>query len=165
MSDFGGTHRYNVTGLVHDMWGFPSNDPKVAYDLLHHVVDKLENRADGIARYKEYFTDDAEVLLISYGSSARSAFHMVEERRKRGAKLGLLELQSLWPFPKQSVREKCEGRNQVLVVEMNMGQVCQEVRKAVSKPEKVFLANRFDGVLISPADISRVLNMILGKGV
>ena len=165
MSDFGGTHRYNVTGLVHDMWGFPSNDPKVAYDLLHHLVDKLENRADSIARYKEYFTDDAEVLLISYGSSARSAFHMVEERRKRGARLGLLELQSLWPFPKQTVREKCEGRNQVLVVEMNMGQICQEVRKAVSKPEKVFLANRFDGVLISPADISQVLNMILGKGV
>ncbi|MGD9074877.1 MAG: 2-oxoacid:acceptor oxidoreductase subunit alpha [Desulfobacteraceae bacterium] len=165
MSDFGGTHRYNVTGLVHDMWGFPSNDPKVAYDLLHHLVDKLENRADSIARYKEYFTDEAEVLLISYGSSARSAFHMVEERRKRGAKLGLLELQTLWPFPKGTVREKCEGRNQVLVVEMNMGQVCQEVRKAVSKPEKVFLANRFDGVLISPADISRVLNMILGKGV
>jgi 2-oxoglutarate ferredoxin oxidoreductase subunit alpha len=165
MSDFGGRHRYNVSGLVHDMWGFPSNDPKVAYDLLHHLVDKLENRADSIARYKEYFTDDAEVLLISYGSSARSAFHMVEERRKRGAKLGLLELQTLWPFPEETVREKCEGRNQVLVVEMNMGQVCQEVRKAVSKPEKVFLANRFDGVLISPADISRVLNMILGKGV
>ena len=165
MSDFGGTHRYNVTGLVHDMWGFPSNDSKVAYDLLHHLVDKLENSADSIARYKAYFTEDAEVLLISYGSSARSAFHMVEERRKRGGKLGLLELQTLWPFPSETVREKCEGRNQVLVVEMNMGQVCQEVRKAVSKPEKVFLANRFDGVLISPADITQVLNMILGKGV
>jgi 2-oxoglutarate ferredoxin oxidoreductase subunit alpha len=165
MSDFGGTHRYNVTGLFHDMWGFPSNDPKVAYDLLHHLVDKLENRADSIAHYKEYFTDDAEVLLISYGSSARSAFHMVEDRRKRGAKLGLLELQTLWPFPEATIREKCEGRNQVLVVEMNMGQVCQEVRKAVSKPEKVFLANRFDGVLISPADILRVLHMILGRGV
>jgi len=165
MSDFGGKHRYNVTGLVHDMWGFPSNDPKVAYDLLHHLVDKLENSADSIARYKEYFTDDAEVLLISYGCSARSAFHMVEERRNRGGKLGLLELQTLWPFPQETVREKCEGRRQVVVVEMNMGQVCQEVSKAVSKPEKVFLANRFDGVLISPADISRILNMIMGKGV
>jgi len=165
MSDFGGKHRYNVTGLVHDMWGFPSNDPKVAYDLLHHLVDKLENSADSIARYKEYFTDDAEVLLISYGCSARSAFHMVEERRNRGGKLGLLELQTLWPFPQETVREKCEGRRHVVVVEMNMGQVCQEVSKAVSKPEKVFLANRFDGVLISPADISRILNMIMGKGV
>lgn len=165
MSDFGGTHRYNVTGLVHDMWGFPSNDPKAAYDLLHHLVYKLENRADSIARYKEYFTDDAEVLLISYGCSARSAFHMIEERRGRGGKVGLLELQTLWPFPQETVREKCEERSHVVVVEMNMGQICQEVRKAASKPEKVFLANRFDGVLISPADISRMLNMILGKGV
>ncbi len=165
MSDFGGAHRYNVTGLVHDMWGFPSTEPKVAYDLLHHLVDKLENRADTIAHYKEYFSEDAETLLVSYGSSARSALHMVEERRKRGMKVGLLELQSLWPFPGEIVREKCEGRSHVLVVEMNMGQICQEVKKTVSKPEKVFLANRFDGVFISPEDILRILNMIQGKGV
>ena len=46
MSDFGGVHRFNVTGLVHDMWGFPSNDPVVAYDLLHHLVDKIETRSE-----------------------------------------------------------------------------------------------------------------------
>jgi 2-oxoglutarate/2-oxoacid ferredoxin oxidoreductase subunit alpha len=165
MSDFGGIHRYNVTGLVHDMWGFPSTDPIIAYDLLHHLVDKLENRADSIARYKEFFIDDADVLLISYGSSARSALQMVVDRRKRGGKLGLLELQSLWPFPAETVRERCEGRTHVLVVEMNMGQICHEVKKVVSCPERVFLANRFDGVFISPVDILRVLNMIQGKGV
>jgi len=165
MSDFGGIHRYNVTGLVHDMWGFPSTDPKIAYDLLHHLVDKLENRADNIARYKEYFTEDADILLISYGSSARSALQMVEDRRQRGVKVGLLELQSLWPFPKETVREKCEGRSHVLVVEMNMGQICQEVKKAVSRPEKVYLANRFDGIFISHTDILQILNLILGKGV
>jgi 2-oxoglutarate ferredoxin oxidoreductase subunit alpha len=165
MSDFGGVHRYNVTGLVHDMWGFPSTNPKIAYDLLHHLVDKLENRADNIARYKEYFTEDADILLISYGSSARSALQMVEDRRQRGVKVGLLELQSLWPFPKETVREKCEGRSHVLVVEMNMGQICQEVKKAVSRPEKVYLANRFDGIFISHTDILQILNLILGKGV
>ena len=165
MSDFGGVHRYNVTGLVHDMWGFPSTDPKIAYDLLHHLVDKLENRADDVARYKEYFTEDADILLISYGSSARSSLQMVEDRRQRGVKVGLLELQSLWPFPKETVREKCEGRSHVLVVEMNMGQICQEVKKAVSRPEKVYLANRFDGIFISHTDIMQILNLILGKGV
>jgi len=165
MSDFGGVHRYNVTGLVHDMWGFPSTDPTIAYDLLHHLVDKLENRADSIARYKEYFTDDARVLLISYGSSARSALQMVVDRRKKGGKIGLLELQSLWPFPAETVREKCEGRTHILVVEMNMGQICHEVKKVVSRPERVFLANRFDGIFISPGDILRVLNMVQGKGV
>ena len=153
MSDFGGVHRYNVTGLVHDMWGFPSNDPKVAYDLLHHLVDKIENKADLLARYKEYYTEDAEILLISFGSAARTALHMVEQRRQRGLKVGLLELQTLWPFPRQLVRSMCKGRTHVLVVEMNMGQVCQEVRKVVVRPERVYLANRFDGSFISPADI------------
>ena len=165
MSDFGGIHRYNVTGLVHDMWGFPSNDSKVAYDLLHHLVDKLENKADLLARYKEHYTDDSEILLISFGSAARTALHMVEQRRERGLKVGLLELQTLWPFPRQLIRSMCKGRTHVLVVEMNMGQVCQEVRKAVIRPERVYLANRFDGSSISPADILGVLNMIRGKGV
>ena len=165
MSDFGGVHRYNVTGLTHDMWGFPSNDPKEAYELLHHLVDKLENRADLLAHYKEYFTADADILLISYGSVARSALHMVEERRDRGFPVGLLELQTLWPFPSQLVHEKCKGRSHVLVVEMNTGQILQEVRKAVDRPEMVYLANRFDGVFISHTDILRMMNMILGKGV
>lgn len=164
-SDFGGKHRYNVTGLIHDMWGFPSSAPDVAYGLLHHLVDKLENRADTIARCKEYFTEDADVLLISYGSSARSALHMVEDRRKRGLRVGLLELQSLWPFPKETVRRACQGRSHVLVVEMNMGQICQEVKKAVDEPGRVYLANRFDGNFISHMDILRILNMIQGKGV
>jgi len=165
MSDFGGVHRYNVTGLVHDMWGFPSNDPKVAYDLLHHLVDKLENKADLLARYKEHWTEDAEILLISYGSSARTALHVAEQRRQRGLKIGLMELQTLWPFPRQLVRRMCKDRTHVLVVEMNMGQVCQEVRKAAIRPERVYLANRFDGASIAPADILGVLNMIQGKGV
>jgi len=145
--------------------GISSTDPNVAYDLLHHLVDKLENRADNIARYKEYLVEDADVLLISYGSSARSALQTVVDRRKKGSKLGLLELQSLWPFPVETVRERCEGRSHVLVVEMNMGQICSEARKVVSRPDRVFLANRFDGGFISPGDILRVLHMIQGKGV
>ena len=102
---------------------------------------KLKNKADLLARYKEHHTEDAEILLISFGSAARTALHMVEQRRQRGLKVGLLELQTLWPFPRQLVRRMCKGRTHVLVVEMNMGQVCQEVRKAVIRPERVYLAN------------------------
>jgi 2-oxoglutarate ferredoxin oxidoreductase subunit alpha len=90
---------------------------------------------------------------------------MVEDRQKKGFKVGLFELQSLWPFPREIVREICEGRTHILVVEMNMGQIYQEVKKAVSKPDRVFLANRFDGIFISPSDIFRILNMIMGRGV
>jgi len=165
MSDFGGVHRYNVTGLVHDMWGFPSNEPRTVHGLLRHLVDKIENRANTIARYKEYYLEDAEHLLISYGSAARSARHVVESRRLRGERIGLLELQTLWPFPADIAREKCAEAKSVIVVELNMGQIMQSVKLAVDQPEKVFLANRIDGVFITPEDIMNILRLIQGKGV
>ena len=165
MSDFGAEHRYNVTGLFHDMWGFPNNDPAVVNGLLHHLVDKIENSVNDIAMYKEYFMDDAEYVLVSFGSSARSAIHLAKNRRARGVKIGVLELQMLWPFPTDIVREKCANAKAVIVVEMNMGQVITQVKNAVDNPNNVFLANRIDGQLISPNDIKTVLRMIQGKGV
>ena len=165
MSDFGGEHRYNVTGLFHDMWGFPSNNPKVVNGLLRHLVDKIDNNIQSITRYKEHFMDDAEYILISYGSSARSAIHLAKTRRNRGEKIGVLELQSIWPFPTELVREKCANAKAVLVVEMNMGQVLAQVKAAVRKPNRVFLANRIDGKLITPSDIKRLLRVIQGRGV
>jgi len=165
MSDFGGVHRYNVTGLFHDMWGFPSTEPRVVHGLLRHLVDKLENRTNQIARYKEYYLEDAEHLLISYGSAARSARHVVENRRMRGERLGLLELQTLWPFPEDIIREKCVHAKSVIVVELNMGQILSSVKMAVDEPQKVFLANRIDGVFITPEDILNILRLIRGKGV
>ena len=164
MSDFGGVHRFNVTGLVHDMWGFPSNDPVVAYDLLHHLVDKIETRSEELARVQEYYTEDAEVLLISYGSAARSALHLVEDRREHGLKIGLLELNTLWPFPEEAVKKHLLGKKHVLVVEMNRGQIYWEVKKVADKPDRVFLANRYDGVFISHNDIMKVLHIVMGKG-
>jgi 2-oxoglutarate ferredoxin oxidoreductase subunit alpha len=165
MSDFGGVHRYNVTGLFHDMWGFPSEDPQVVHELLRHLVDKIENHTNEIMRYKEYYIEDAETLLISYGSSARSALHLVADRRQRGDRIGLLELQTLWPFPSMLVREKCKRARYVIVVEMNMGQVLQSVKMSLERPERVFLANRVDGTLITPFDVRNVLRLIQGKGV
>jgi 2-oxoglutarate ferredoxin oxidoreductase subunit alpha len=165
MSDFGDVHRYNVTGLYHDMWGFPSADPRIVHGLIRHLVDKIENRATELARYKEFYMDDADRVLVSYGSSARSALHIVKNRRKRGEKLGLLELQTLWPFPAEIVREKCAHAKSVIVVEMNVGQILHEVKSAVDNPENVFLANRIDGVFITPTDIHNILRLIQGKGV
>jgi len=165
MSDFGGENRYNVTGLFHDMWGFPTDNPKTVHELTRHLVDKIQNRVHSLARFKEYYLDDARVLLISYGSAARSALHLVEERRSRGERIGLLELQTLWPFPAGIVREKCAQAQCVVVVEMNMGQILREVKVAVEDPEKVFLANRIDGTLISHRDIMDIIRIIQAKGV
>jgi len=165
MSDFGAQHRYNVTGLYHDMWGFPSANPKIVNELLRHLVDKIENNVHAITRHKEYFLDDAQYILVTYGSSARSAIHMAKNRREKNEKIGVLELQSIWPFPTELVREKCARAKAVIVVEMNMGQVLAQVKAAVDEPGKVFLANRTDGKLITPSDIKGLLRVIQGRGI
>jgi len=165
MSDFGGVHCYNVTGLYHDMWGFPSDNPKIVHGLIRHLIDKIDKNIHRIAHFKEYYMDDAELVLISYGSAARSALHVTKNLRARGERIGLLELQTLWPFLSEIVAQKCAAAKQVVVVEMNTGQVCQMVRLALSDADKVFLANRIDGVLITPTDIKAQLRVISGRGV
>jgi 2-oxoglutarate ferredoxin oxidoreductase subunit alpha len=165
MADFGGVHRHNVTGLYHDMWGFPTDTPEIVHGLTRHLVDKIRNNVNDIARYREYFLEDAENIFISYGSAARSALHVVTSQRNKGERLGLLELQTLWPFPYDIVREKCARARAIVVVEMNMGQIVRVVKRAVDNPGRVVLANRIDGVFITDADIRNILRIIQGKGV
>ncbi len=165
MSDFGGVHRYNVTGLFHDIWGFPSEQPETVKKALYHLVDKIELQANELARYKKFFLDDAETLIISYGSSARTAMNHVATRRSRGEKVGLLELQTIWPFPAEIVREYASRAKNVFVVEMNMGQLCGAVKQAVDKPDRVYLVNRIDGQMVTPADIDSIMRVIEGRGV
>ena len=164
MSDFGDEHRYNVTGLYHDMWGFPTSSPKIVNGLLRHLMDKIDNRVHEITRCKEHYMDGAEYILVAYGASARSAIHLARSRRRRGEPIGVIELQTLWPFPAHLVREKCRAAKAVLVVEMNMGQVLHQVRAAVAEPERVFLVNRFDGMLITPTNIQQIIRVIQGRG-
>lgn len=164
MSDFGGVHRYNVTGLHHDIWGFPTQNATQIVKLNYHLYDKIENRAHILARWKEYFLEDAEQILVSYGSSARSARHLVEGRRAKGDRIGLLELQTLWPFPAQLVREKTAHAKSVFVVEMNIGQICAQVKNVVANPDRVFLVNRMDGKLVTPTDIGQIMRVIEGRG-
>ncbi len=165
MSDFGDVHRFNVTGLYHDMWGFPSDKPDVVYGLLRHLVDKIENNGHQMAHYKAHYLEDARDVLISYGAAARSALHTVINLRNRGQRIGLLELQTLWPFPKQVIQEYTHRARLIGVVELNMGQVAGMVRASIDNPERVALINRIDGVLISARDIKSTLRIIQGRGV
>lgn len=164
ISNFGDGHRFNVTGLHHDIWGFPTQNPDSIEYLNRHLYDKIENRTNRLARWKEYDLDDADIVLISYGSAARSARQHVFDRRRRGEKLGLLELQTIWPFPADLIREKTARARRVIVAEMNMGQICSQVKSVVEHPERVFLANRIDGRLITPENIARCIRLIDGRG-
>lgn len=165
MSDYGAGHRFHVTGLFHDKFGFPTENPEIVKATLHHLVDKIESKSEELARWKEFHLDDADTVLISYGSSARSALEFVETCRATGSrKIGLLELQTIWPFPEALVRAKTAKAKTVVVVEMNMGQLVPSVKASVSNPDRVFLANRIDGLPITPADVESFVRVIDGKG-
>ena len=165
MSDYGAGHRFHVTGLFHDIHGFPSESPDVVKSTLHRLIDKIEGKRTRLARWKEYFLDDADTVLISYGSSARSALEYVTKCRVEGIrKVGLLELQTIWPFPVELIQEKTANAKAVLVVEMNMGQLLPNVKSAMHNPERAFLANRIDGMLITPADIDTFVRVVEGRG-
>ena len=164
MSDFGDVHRFNVTGLYHDMWGFPTDKPDVVQELLRHQVDKIENNVHKMTFYKSYFLEDASVVLISYGSSARSALSVVRQRRNRGESIGLLELNTIWPFPAELVRECTQNAELVAVVEMNVGQLTQSVKLAVGSSKRVHLINRVDGQMINDKDIKKILRILQGRG-
>jgi 2-oxoglutarate ferredoxin oxidoreductase subunit alpha len=165
MSDFGGVHRYNVTGLFHDMWGFPTDNPKIVRELTRHLTDKIEGNVEALCRCKKFFLDDAKHVFVSYGSTARTVRQVVEERRLMGEKYGLLELQTLWPFPHAMVREACAKADSIVVVEMNLGQIVDQVKLAVDNKDRVFLINRFDSVFIKPENIMDLMRLIQGKGV
>ncbi|MGD9822743.1 2-oxoacid:acceptor oxidoreductase subunit alpha [Desulfobacter sp.] len=166
MSDFGAGHRYNVTGLHHNISGFPDVSPKNVDDLIHHLVEKIENKATEIARYKEYYMDDAEYVIVAYGTTTRSAIQAAEDYRNQlGIKVGVFELQTVWPFADEIVKEKCANAKAVIVAEMNMGQIVREVSRVLAAPGKVFLSNRANNEIIKPSDIKASLKMIIGKGV
>ncbi|MCG8553554.1 MAG: 2-oxoacid:acceptor oxidoreductase subunit alpha [Desulfobacterales bacterium] len=165
MSDFGAGHRYNVTGLHHNISGFPDVSPGNVDKEIHHLVEKIESNANDIARYKEYYMDDAEYVIIAYGTSTRSAIQAAEDSREMGIKVGVFELQTVWPFADDIVKDVCGNAKAVIVAEMNMGQIVHEVKRVAPNRDKVFLSNRANNQLISPNDIKAALKMIQGKGV
>ncbi len=164
MAHFGGHHRHNVTGLAHNIWGFPTEDPATVERLMHHLTSKIDNRPMEFAHWVDHMVDDADTLLIAYGASARSSLDVIRRARERGTKVGLLELQTLWPFPAALVRERCAKARRVAVVEMNMGQICREVQRVAEDPDRVYLVNQVDGRLVAPDTIQKALRMIQGRG-
>jgi 2-oxoglutarate ferredoxin oxidoreductase subunit alpha len=150
-ADFGAGYRYNVTGLSHDETGFPTNDP-VKIDALYNRLNRkiVRYRNDIIVCRKDYL-DDADICVVAYGSSARSARRAIRLARKEGIKVGLFQPYVLWPFPDKELRAISQRIKLFIVPEMNLGQIGHEVACATCCD--VVKVNRVDGVLITPQEI------------
>jgi 2-oxoglutarate ferredoxin oxidoreductase subunit alpha len=160
MGIFGDGYRYHVTGLIHDVRGFPTERPDEIVPFLNRLFRKITQHFTDIMMVEEELTEDAEVLVIAYGSVARSAKRAVREARNRGIKAGLLKLVTLWPFPRPLIELHLKRVRAVLVPEMNMGQISREVKRVNQGLTRVEKLNRIDGGLITPGEIvERLMKM------
>lgn len=160
MASFGTGYRYHVTGLAHDFTGFPTTDPdKVAF-LLQRLRDKIELNKDDIIEVDEISLDDAEMMVVAYGSVSRSAARAIRTAREQGIKVGLLRLKTIWPFADDCIRSYAKKVKAVLVAEQNQGQLVSEVERAVAGRAAVYSVNRYDGELMKPAQILKKIEEV-----
>lgn len=157
MPAFGQGEKLLVTGSTHDAWGYRRTSSAGAQaTLVERLVRKIQAHQEEICRTVAHHCDDRplDTLLISYGFPARSALRATVEARQRGGRVGLLRLVTLWPFPAQAVAAAADGAREVIVVEMNRGQMLREVQRVVPTARG---CQRTDGEVISPADVARAL--------
>jgi len=157
-ADFGTGYRYNVTGLSHDETGFPTNDPKKIDDLYRRLNRKIERYRDEIIEFTTESLDDAEICIVAFGSSARSAYRAIRMARKMGIKVGIFHIFVVWPFPYEAVAKLSEHIKNFIVPEMNLGQIAHEVACATSC--NVMKVNRVDGGLITPDEILEAIHHV-----
>ncbi len=161
MAAFGEGYRYHVTGLIHDVRGFPTQRPEEIEVFTRRLYRKISQGFHEIQKVKTYFMEDAEVAVIAYGSVARSAHRAVIEARNQGLRVGLLQLITLFPFPRQLVEPVLDRCKAVLIPEMNMGQISREVNRVNSSACRVEKHNRVDGQLITPEElIPHILDLV-----
>jgi 2-oxoglutarate ferredoxin oxidoreductase subunit alpha len=153
MGIFGDGYRYHVTGLVHDPRGFPTQRPDEIAPFMNRLFRKIYQHFFDIQMVEHEQTEDAEILVIAYGSVARSARRAVRDARDRGIKAGLLQLITLWPFPRQNLEPLLRQVRVALVPELNLGQVSREVKRVNQGQTRIEKLNRIDGGLITPEEI------------
>jgi 2-oxoglutarate ferredoxin oxidoreductase subunit alpha len=114
---------------------------------------KLRRIAAAETRWKEFETDDADFLLVAFGTVGRICQTVVREAREAGLKVGLLRPVTLWPFPSARLCELAGQTKRMLVVEMNAGQMLEDVRLAVNGRCPVHFYGRMGGVVPLPDEI------------
>jgi 2-oxoglutarate ferredoxin oxidoreductase subunit alpha len=153
MANFGEGYRYHVTGLTHDIRGFPTSRPDEIGPFIARLHRKISQSYPEIWMTEFFQTDDADITLIAYGCVARSAKRAVREAREKGIRVGLLRLITIWPFTRSAVEKVLQTSKTLIVPEMNMGQISREVKRVNRGIAKVFTLNKVDGTIITPQEI------------
>jgi 2-oxoglutarate ferredoxin oxidoreductase subunit alpha len=152
----------HATGLTHDEYGYPLITPEAQERLVQRLVRKIRDHAEEIVRTEELYLDDAWVIIVSYGCSARTALEVVEAARSRGMKVGLLRLVTLWPFAEKRIRELAarERVRAFVVAEINCGQIVYEVERCAGGRAETVLAGFMGGRIFTPDELMNVVEEV-----
>jgi len=153
MANFGEGYRYHVTGLTHDIRGFPTSRPDEIGPFNARLFRKVSQHFREIEMGEMDFVDEADITVITYGCVARSAKRAVRDAREMGIKAGFLKLTTIWPFMRGPVERALKTSKAVLVPEMNMGQISREVKRVNQAYSHVHTLNKVDGTIITPEEI------------
>ncbi len=122
--------------------------------------DKYRRMEKEIVEWEEYLLEDAEIVLVSYGTASRIGRGAVNNLRKEGIKIGLFRPITLWPFPKDQLYEKAKGKK-IVVFELSAGQLVEDVELSVGRWEEIHLYGRPGGVIPTPRDVEEFVRGIL----
>jgi 2-oxoglutarate ferredoxin oxidoreductase subunit alpha len=153
MANCGDGYRIHVTGLTHDERGYPAMNPEAQEQMIGRIVGKIRGNRERIIRTDNLFLDDAEVVVVAYGISARAARHAVRDARQRKIRAGLIKLETIWPFPEELIRSIAPHVKALVMPEINGGQMVLELERCAAGACPVTLVSHFGGSIIKPGAI------------
>jgi 2-oxoglutarate ferredoxin oxidoreductase subunit alpha len=162
MVSAGDRFHIHATGLTHDEYGYPLVTPEAQERLVQRLVRKIRDHSEEIVRTEELYLEDAQVIVVSYGCSARTSLEVVETARSRGKKVGLLRLVTLWPFAEKRIRELAASRHvkAFVVAEINCGQIVYEVERCAGGRAETVLAGFMGGRIFTPDELMNVVEEV-----
>jgi 2-oxoglutarate ferredoxin oxidoreductase subunit alpha len=155
----GDGYRFHTTGLTHDEHGYPVMTVECQEQNVRRLVEKIRSNADKIVRYQEEDTDGADAVLVIYGITARVARMGIDLAREQGAKVGVIRLIVVWPFPEKRIHDLGGKIKAFVVPEINYGQMVFEVERCAAGQTAVVPVPHGGGGVHDPNDIC---NAILG---
>jgi len=156
-------YRIHVTGLTHDERGYPVMSARAHEWNVSRLVNKIRAHRDDIIQVEERNLDDAEVVVVSYGISARTSLWPIELARQEGIRVGYLRLITVWPFPEERIRQLARRVRAFVVAEINMGQMAREVERCAAGQAQVHGAHRAGGDILEPHHVLDVIRLAAGR--
>jgi 2-oxoglutarate ferredoxin oxidoreductase subunit alpha len=153
MSEFGDEYKVLYTHNPHDEWGRIAWTPKLYEDLYDRITRKIADKADEIAMYDAQMTDDADIVVVAYGSETRGCTEAVRMARSSGIRTGMLKLKNIWPVPAKAMLDSTRKAKTVLVPEMNTGRYFHVVREVLGGNVNTVSVPKNQGRIHSPEEI------------